>query len=73
MNAHVRHHYIPQFYLREGAGPDKQVFWYHRPVRRVVVDKAFPKDIAFERYLYRVSSKSAPQMLEEKFFGEIDN
>jgi hypothetical protein len=73
MNEPVRHHYIPQFYLREWAGPDKQVFWYHRPVRRVVVDKALPKNIAFEPHLYTVSSKADPQMLEKKFFGEIDN
>ena len=73
MNDPIRHHYVPQFYLREWAGPDGRLFWYHRPFNRVVVRHELPKNIAYEPYLYTIRGTTDPQILEKKFFSDLDN
>ncbi len=73
MNDPIRHHYIPQFYLRQWARPDGQLFWYHRPHDRVVVLKRPPRAVGFENYLYTVNSTADPQILEREFFSKLDN
>jgi Protein of unknown function (DUF4238) len=73
MNDPIRHHYSPQFYLRQWAGSDGRLFRYHRPHHRVVVSKRSPEHTGFEDYLYTVEGGDDPQILEKGFFSNVDN
>ena len=73
MNDPIRHHYSPQFYLRQWAGPDGRLFRYHRPYSRTVVSRHSPEHTGFEDYLYTVEGGDDPQIVEKGFFSNIDN
>jgi len=73
MNDPVKHHYSPQFYLRQWAGADGRLFRYHRPHSVTVVSKLSPEHTGFEDYLYTVDGGDDPQILEKGFFSNVDN
>jgi len=73
MSDPIRHHFIPEFYLRQWAGLDERLFWYYRPYNRVVVSARHPSAIGFKEYLYTINSKSNPQIIEKEFFSNLDN
>jgi hypothetical protein len=73
MSDPIHHHFIPQFYLRQWAGLDGRLFWYHRPHKCVVVSPRHPAAIGFKDYLYTINSKSNPQIIEKEFFSNLDN
>ena len=68
------HHYIPQFYLRRWAGPDKLICEFSRPHRRVVVQRKSPRAAGFQRHLYTVAGlpKGEQSILEDDFFRKTD-
>ena len=73
MNDPIRHHYSPQFYLRQWAGVDGRLFRYHRPYDHTVVSKRSPEHTGFEDYLYTVEHGDDPQIIEKGFFSNVDN
>ncbi len=73
MNDPIKHHYSPQFYLRQWAGADGRLFRYHRPHSVTVVSKLSPEHTGFEDYLYAVDVGDDPQIIEKEFFSKIDN
>ena len=73
MSDPVKHHYSPQFYLRQWAGADGRLFRYHRPRDRTVVSKRSPEHTGFEDYLYTVEGGDDPQIIEKGFFSNVDN
>ena len=73
MSDPIRHHYSPQFYLRQWAGGDGRLFRYHRPYNRTVVSKHSPEHTGFEDYLYTVEKGDDPQIIEKGFFSNVDN
>jgi hypothetical protein len=73
MNDPIKHHYSPQFYLRQWAGADGRLFRYHRPNDQTVVSRRSPEYLGFEDYLYTVQGEDDPQILEKGFFSNVDN
>ncbi len=73
MNDPIKHHYSPQFYLRQWAGPDGRLFRYHRPHIETVVSPISPEYTGFEDYLYTVNSAADPQIIEKAFFSPVDS
>jgi hypothetical protein len=73
MNDPIKHHYSPQFYLRQWAGADGRLFRYHRPNDQTVVSKHSPEYTGFEDYLYTVRGRDDPQIIEKGFFSNVDN
>lgn len=73
MNDPIRHHYSPQFYLRQWAGADGRLFRYHRPHSATVVSRLSPEYTGFEDHLYTVEVGDDPQIIEKEFFSKVDN
>ena len=73
MNEPIRHHYSPQFYLRQWVGPDGRLFRYYRPYDKVVVSDTTPEYTGYKKYLYTVNSPDDPQIIEKRFFSPLDN
>jgi Protein of unknown function (DUF4238) len=73
MNDPVKHHYNPQFYLRQWTGSDGRLSRYHRPRKEVVVPRLSPEYTGFEDYLYTTGWSSRPPIIEKAFFSEVDN
>lgn len=65
-----RHHYIPQFLLKQWAGPDGKVERYTRPHKSVLHERVATKAAGFERDLYSIKDKSI--QLEDGFFKLLD-
>jgi Protein of unknown function (DUF4238) len=73
MNDPIRHHYSPQFYLRQWAGADARLTRYYRPQREVIATRCSPRGTGFEDYLYTVDNAPRPQFIETDFFGRLDD
>jgi Protein of unknown function (DUF4238) len=73
MNDPIKHHYNPQFYLRQWAGSDGRLFRYHRPHDRTVVSRLSPEHTGFEDRLYTLAGAADPQSIEKAFFSRVDN
>lgn len=74
----MRHHYIPQFYLKQWIKPENQnrrIQCYKLQAGKVISRKIAPKSTAFEHDLYSRKNVSGEniQAIEEKFFSPLDN
>lgn len=66
-----RHHYIPQFLLRQWAGNDGMIERYTRPHKSLIRERVSTKAAGFQRNLYATSDTS--MQLEDTFFKQVDN
>jgi hypothetical protein len=70
-----KHHYIPVFYLKQWAGPDRRVCEYQR-VRpgKVATRRKFPDGTGYKHDLYRVDGVPDPtaQAVERQFMCMVD-
>lgn len=76
----MRHHYVPQFYLRHWAAEDGRLWRYRRePSGRVSERPVGTRSTAYEPDLYAVldageiRAQYDPHVIETKFFGQVDN
>jgi len=72
----IRHHYIPQFYLKFWTGDDGRLERYTRPIAsKIMVRRAFPSETGFEPDLYRapVADPIAAHRLETDFLQQLDS
>lgn len=73
----ARHHFIPEFLIREWAGVDGRVERFVRvPGGQVHAQRVAPSAIGFEKGLYSDAHASDPwkaQALETDFFAPLDN
>ena len=69
-----RHHYIPQFYLRQWCGSDGQFCEYSRPYTIVKPRRIHPKATGYEKELYAGSAlpETMKTTIETEFFGRVD-
>lgn len=66
--AGMRHHFLPQFYLRQWAVQEGKLFYYHRvdpKIDKVAGDRVAPKAVGFRNALYTVGPISKWQPLSE--------
>ena len=73
MSQPKRHHYLPVFYLRRWVGSHGKVCRYYRPQVRVVASDVGPDFTGYEEGLYQLDGTADPQMIETKFFRDVDN
>ncbi len=78
MNAPSKHHFLPEFYLRQWAGEHGQLTRF-TPVHagKIAVRRAHPAQAGFKNDLYRLpgdhADDMAAQLLEWGFFRHVDN
>lgn len=68
----IKHHYVPQFYLRHFANNRDQV----RVVERTTPGKAYTcpvRDVASERFFYKLETGSGASLELEKTLSEIES
>jgi len=76
---HVKHHYVPQFYLRQWAGEDRTFYWYGLAQgNRMIGGRVGPKGAAFARDLYGAPpavhwEAHDPNIIETQVMSSIDN
>lgn len=71
-----KHHFVPEFYLRQWVGSDDRLERYSQPVEgKIAVRRVFVSQVGFEHRLYsaRDDSDPDPEWLEREFFQKIDN
>lgn len=76
-----RHHYVPQFYLREWYVPGKSEFWlyYRNDAGRILSSRKSARSVGYHRGLYSTVPEflgiqhSASNEIEEKFFSPLDS
>src|SRR5262249_12248196 len=73
MNDPRRHHYNPEFYLGEWAGPDGLVCEIKKAYGKVEARRRSPKATGFERDLYRTDGVPDAQYVEKNFMSRLDN
>jgi hypothetical protein len=69
-----KHHYIPEFYLKQWAGLDGRLCEYSRPYKQVVAQMKHPGGTGYERGLYTMAHTPAhvADTLENDFFSIAD-
>ena len=70
-----RHHYIPEFYLKQWAGPDGRIYEFFRRYKGVVTPRpTHPAGTGYVENLYTLTGFPAEtaQLLENKFFRVTD-
>lgn len=70
-----KHHYIPQFYLKQWAGPDGRICEFSPRYKGIVKPRmTYPAGTGYVENLYTLSGLPAEtaQILEEKFFKPTD-
>ena len=73
MNDPRRHHYNPEFYLGEWAGPDDLVCEIKKAHGKVEAQRKSPRATGFERDLYRTDGVPNAQHVEKNFMSPLDN
>jgi hypothetical protein len=70
-----KHHYIPVFYLKRWAGPDRRLCVYSRPHKEVRALRRHPEATAFEYDPYTIQGVdlATASHLERRFFLQADN
>jgi hypothetical protein len=71
-----KHHYIPVFYTKEWAGPDRRVCEYSRPFREVKPRRVHPDGTGYIRGLYTVPRNDDPRLsefIEREFLKVTDD
>ena len=71
----TKHHYIPEFYLRQWIGDDGRFVRYDRPIpTKIVARRAFPSEAGWVRNLYTSPGDlNGDQWLELNIFQVIDS
>ncbi|WP_077145201.1 DUF4238 domain-containing protein [Sphingopyxis sp. KK2] len=72
----AKHHYVPEFYLREWAGADGRLERYTRPTpKKIAVRRVFPSQMGFSRNLYDSPNEKLLERhwLETRVFQQIDS
>jgi hypothetical protein len=64
-----KHHYIPEFYLKQWAGPDGRLCEYARPYDKVKAQMKHPGGTGYVRGLYTL--KGVPPELEDAFENQF--
>ena len=75
MNEPRKHHYIPQFYLKNWAGLDGRVICYRRlSKRKVASDPVTPKSTGYEKDLYTLEDlpRNLRQAIEKEVTADVD-
>jgi hypothetical protein len=75
-NSFWRHHYIPEFYLRQWAAKNGQLVEYSKPWGDIVKPKrVYPRQTGFEDRLNELSGlpEDTRQHLEKHFYSPVDN
>lgn len=69
-----KHHYIPEFYLKQWAGLDRRLCEFSRPYRGVVAQMKHPGATGYSRGLYTISGAPAnlADVFENKFMSIAD-
>jgi hypothetical protein len=73
MNDPRRHHYNPEFYLGEWAGPDGLVCEIKKAYGKVEARHKSPRATGFEHDLYRTDGVPDAQHVEKNFMSPLDN
>lgn len=76
MSTPIKHHYLPEFYLRRWIGSDGKLTEFRRPHRNLVERRKHPAETGFERELYSIKTRddaAARQELETGFLRKVDN
>lgn len=75
MNEPRKHHYIPQFYLRNWCGADNRVICYKRIPSGTIHERVTPKSTAYQKDLYTLAhlSEDLRQVLEKDVTADVDN
>lgn len=78
MNASSKHHFLPEFYLRQWIGQDGQFTRFTQVhAGKIAVKRAHPAQAGFRPDLYRLpgdhADDMAAQLLEWSFFRHVDN
>ena len=73
MNDPRRHHFNPEFYLREWAGADGQVCEIKKAYGKVEAQRKSPRATGFQRDLYRTDGVPDEQHVEKNFMSPLDN
>ncbi|CAN96462.1 Hypothetical protein sce6295 [Sorangium cellulosum So ce56] len=75
-----RHHYVPQFYLRQWADDDSKLWCYKRERSgKLSETQVAPRATAFQEHLYSVRDTApflperTPDVIEGQFFSPLDN
>jgi hypothetical protein len=73
MNISHRHHYIPQFLIRNFADDDGMLWVYDKGNKRIHTKKQYPKSIFYEwdRNLFNLNGQKMDNM--EQIYGDLDN
>jgi hypothetical protein len=71
-----KHHYLPQFYLREWAGSDGRIERFDQPTHgKIYVKRVHTSQVGYVEHLY--SAKAAddhdPEWLEREFLQKVDS
>ncbi|UWU75922.1 DUF4238 domain-containing protein [Bradyrhizobium huanghuaihaiense] len=64
-----KHHYLPEFYLKQWAGPDGRLCEYARPYDKVKAQMKHPGGTGYVRGLYTL--KGVPPELEDAFENQF--
>lgn len=66
-----KHHYVPQFFLRQWADADGRLVRYYRPYKEVVATRTAPRSTAYEEGLYSVEGAAPGQQnaIEKDFMA----
>lgn len=72
----MKHHYIPQHYLRRWTADDGRLFEYQRPRDKIVVKRKYPAETGYVPHLYTITDAADAedrQKLELQFLQQIDS
>ena len=75
VNQPVRHHYLPEFYLKRWQGSDNFVCRFTRPYKGMVKPKRVaPTSAGFQNHLYSVHGKPLEEAvaMERDFMSSLD-
>jgi hypothetical protein len=76
VSTHVRHHYLPEFYLRRWAGTDGRLVRFSRPDDTLVKPKRYhPKQVGYVVRLYEMDGvpEDQRQEFERTFLSPVDS
>jgi hypothetical protein len=70
-----KHHYIPQFYLKQWTGADRRLCEYSRPYDRMKTRRRFPSETGFEYGLTTLTTYPEPvsEIVERRLMQAIDD
>jgi hypothetical protein len=75
LQASIRHHYIPVFYLKRWRGNDGRICEFSRPYREIYSRRIYPIQTGFVDRLYEMKGVPAAiaQRVEDEFMKPVDS